>query len=94
VVNFTYGSSFTNHLLHLKGKEVFGFVKQLADCLPCADKDSHHPNHMNFSRPRVSISASKPDFVEDVHIQQSPSSSSDSMFLLFRGGLKLKAHLY
>jgi len=68
---------------------VFGFAKQPADCLPGANKDSHHPNHMKFSRPRVSISASKPNFVEDVHVQQSPSSYSDSMFLLSRGGLKL-----
>ncbi len=56
VANFTSRSSFTNHLLHLEGKEVFGFAKQLVNCLLGVNEDSHHLNHVNFFCPRESIS--------------------------------------
>ncbi len=57
MANYISKSSFTNHLPHLKGEEVFGSTKQLAICPLSADNDSHRPNHVNFFRPRVIILA-------------------------------------
>ncbi len=91
MANFTFGSSFTNHLPHLKGEEVFGFAKQPTDCPPGVD--SHHLDRVNFSCPGVSVPTFEPDFVEDVHIQQPPSNSSDSLPLLSQGGLELKENI-
>jgi hypothetical protein len=51
VANYTFGSSFTNCLLHLKEKEVFGFVMQLINCPLGANKNSHHPNCVSFFCP-------------------------------------------
>jgi hypothetical protein len=70
------GLSFTNHLPHLKGKEVFGSSKQLVDCLPDANNDSHCPNRVNFSPPQIIVPIAEPNIVDYVHMQQSPSSSS------------------
>jgi hypothetical protein len=82
VANFTFGSSFTNCLPHLEGEEVFGFTKKPIDYPLGINKDSHLPNFVNFFHPRVVILAPKLDIVEDVHVQQPPSSCSDSMLLL------------
>lgn len=51
VANYMFESSFTNRPLHLEGEEVFGFAKQLIECPPNVDNDSHFPNHVNFSYP-------------------------------------------
>jgi len=44
--------------------------------------------------PQVSIPAPKPNIVEDVHVQQLPFSSNDSLPLLSWGGLELKENIY
>ncbi len=49
--NYTSRSSFTNHLPHLEGEKIFGYVKQLANCPPSVDNVFHHPNHVNLSCP-------------------------------------------
>jgi hypothetical protein len=72
MANFTIGSSFTYHLPHLEGEEVFGFAKRPIDCPLGTKKHSHHPDHVNFSHPWVSILAHELNFVKDVHIQQPP----------------------
>jgi hypothetical protein len=51
MANYTFGSSFINCLLHLEGEKVFGFSKQLTNCPPSVDNDSHRSNHVNFSCP-------------------------------------------
>jgi len=48
---------------------------------------------VNFSRPWESISGPKPDIVEDVHVQQPPSGSNDSLPLLNQSGLELKENI-
>jgi hypothetical protein len=68
MANYTSRLSFTNCLLHLEGEKVFGSFKQHADYPPGVDNDSHHPNHVNFSRPRVIVFATKPNNVDDVHM--------------------------
>jgi hypothetical protein len=72
VANYTSRSSFTNCFSHLKGEEVFGSAKQLANCPLGANKDSDHLDCVNFTHPWVLIV--EPDIVEDVHIEQSPFS--------------------
>jgi hypothetical protein len=69
MANYMFESSFTNHLSHLEGKDIFGYAKQLANCPPNANKDSHHPNHVNFSHPRITIPTVEPNMVEDIFIQ-------------------------
>ncbi len=82
--------SFTNCLLHLEGKEVFGFSKRLAYSPPSADNDSHCLNLVNLSHPRVIVPTTKPNIVDDVHMQQSPSSSSKLLPLESQSGLEFK----
>ncbi len=51
VTNYMSDSSFTNYLPHLEGEEVFGSSKQLANCPPSVNNDSHCPNDVNFFHP-------------------------------------------
>jgi hypothetical protein len=76
VANYTFGSSFSYHVPHLKGEEVFGFVKQPADCPPSADNDFHHPDDVNFFRPQVTIPIAQPNVVGNVNMQQPPYGSN------------------
>ncbi len=55
VANYMSRSSFSDHIPHLEGEEVFGFAKRSVDCPPSADNDFHHPNHVNFFCPRITI---------------------------------------
>ncbi len=48
VANFTFRSSFTNHLLHFEGEEVFGSTKPDVNYPPSVNEDSHHLKHVNF----------------------------------------------
>jgi hypothetical protein len=82
VANYTFGSSFTNRLSHLKRKKMFRFAKRPIDCPPSIDEDSHHLDHVNFFLPWVYVRIIEPDIVQDVHIQQLPSSSNDLLPLL------------
>ncbi len=93
VANYTSRSSFTNHLLHLQGEEVFRFAKWHVDCPLSAIKDSHHPYCVNLSSPQVSIIAIKLDIMEDVQVQQPPFGYSDLLPFLSWGGLKLKENI-
>jgi hypothetical protein len=43
----------TTQIPHLEGKEIFGNTKRKLDLLPGDDGDSHRPNKVNFSQPRV-----------------------------------------
>jgi hypothetical protein len=83
VANYTSGSFFTNCPPHLEGKEVFGFAKQLVNCVLSIHKDSHHFDHMNFFCPQVSVMAIKPNIMEDVHFQQLPPASSMICYLCY-----------
>jgi hypothetical protein len=60
------------------------------DCPLGVDEDSHRPNCVNFSRSQVTILVAEPNMVQDVHIQQPPSSSSNLLPLVSRSGLELK----
>ncbi len=72
---------------------MFGSSKQLANCPLGLDENSHCLDRVNFFRPWESISGLKPDIVEDVHVQQPPSGSNDSLPLLNQGGLELKENI-
>ncbi len=48
---------------------------------------------VNFSRPWVYVPIVEPNVVEDVHIQQSPSSSNDLLPLLSWSGMELKENI-
>jgi hypothetical protein len=43
----------TTRIPHLEGKEIFGSTKQKLDLPPGNDGDSHRPDKVNFSQPRV-----------------------------------------
>jgi hypothetical protein len=43
----------TTPILHLEGEEIFGNTKQKLDLPPSDDGDSHRPEKVNFSQPRV-----------------------------------------
>jgi hypothetical protein len=78
----------------LREKRCLGLPNDLFDYPPGVDKDSHHPDRVNFFRPWVFILVIKPNIVEDVHVQQlPPTSSSDLLPLLFLGGLELKENI-
>jgi hypothetical protein len=66
LVNYMSKSSFTNCLLHLEGEKVFGFTKRLVDCPLNENNDSHRPNCVDFSHPRVIIPADVFNNVKDV----------------------------
>ena len=44
---------------HFEGKEVFGSMKRKLDLPPGSEHDSHRPDKVNFSRPRVELRSSK-----------------------------------
>ncbi len=93
VANYMFKSSFTNQLSYLKGKEVFGSSKWLANCPPNPDTNSHHPNFLNFFYPRVTILVIEPNIVDDVHMQQPPFSSNKLLPLGSWSGLELKENI-
>jgi hypothetical protein len=66
MANYTSICSFLYRALHLKGEEVFRFVKQLVNCPLGEDNDFHRPNRVNFFRPQVTILAIQPNVVENV----------------------------
>jgi hypothetical protein len=43
----------TTRIPHLEGKEIFGSTKRKLDLPPGDDGDSHRPDKVNFSQPRV-----------------------------------------
>jgi hypothetical protein len=43
----------TTRILHLEGKEIFGNTKRKLDLPPGDDGNSHRPDKVNFSEPRV-----------------------------------------
>jgi hypothetical protein len=61
-----FESSFTNHLPHLEGEEVSDSAKWPADCPFSIDNDSHHPNCVNLSHPRITVLTIVPNNVKDV----------------------------
>ena len=44
---------------HFEGEEVFGSMKRKLDLLPGFEHDSHRPDKVNFSHPRVELRSSK-----------------------------------
>jgi hypothetical protein len=82
MANYKSKSSFTNHLPHLKGEEVFGSTKQLAICPFSVDNDSHHPNNVNFYHPWITILAAKPNIMDDVKMQRMPFNPSNLLLVL------------
>ena len=44
---------------YFEGEEVFGSMKRKLDLPPGSEHDSHRPNKVNFSRPRVELRSSK-----------------------------------
>ncbi len=76
MANYTSRSSFTNCLTHFKGKEVSRFSKQPANCPPSTDNDFHYLNCVNFSHSRITIPVTESNIMDDVHMQQPPSSSN------------------
>ncbi len=83
MTNYMSKTSFTNRLLRLEGKKVFGFAKQPIDYPPIAKNDSHHFDYVNFSLPRVTVPTIVPNNVEDVRMQHPPSSSNNLVPLVF-----------
>jgi hypothetical protein len=48
---------------------------------------------VNFFHPQVTIPIAERNVVDDVHMQQSPSSSSKLLLLVLQGGLELKENI-
>ncbi len=93
VANYTSRSSFTKCLSHFKGKEVFGSSKWLADCPFNVDNDYHRFDHVNFSCLWIIVLAIEPNVMDNVHMQQPPSSSNNFLPLVSWGGLELKENI-
>jgi len=93
VANYTSNLSFTNCLPRLKGEEVFGSSKWPTNCPPNVDNDSHCLDRVNFSCPRIIVLATKPNVMDNVHMQQPPFSSSKLLPLVSLGGLELKENI-
>jgi len=93
MANYTFKSSFTTCLLHLKGKDVFRFSKWLVEYPPSNDNDSQHPDHVNLSRPQITVLIVEPNIVDDVHMQQPLSNFSKLLPLVSWGGLELKENI-
>ena len=55
----TGAEEFCSRELHFKGEEVFGSMKRKFDLPPGSEHDSHRPDKVNFSRPRVELRSSK-----------------------------------
>jgi hypothetical protein len=83
VVNYTFGSSFSYCTPHLEGEEVFRSTKQLVNCPPSANNDSHCHNRVNFSCPQVIVLVVQPNIVKNVSMQQLPWGSSVCLPLVF-----------
>jgi hypothetical protein len=93
MANYTSKSSFTNRPPHLKGEEVFGSSKRHVGGPFGANNNSHHPNHVNFFHPQITILVIEPNVVDNVHKQELPSNSSKLLHLVFQGGLELKENI-
>jgi hypothetical protein len=76
VANYTSGFSFSYHILHLEGEEVFGSAKQPDDYPFNAKNDSHCPNCLNFSCPWITVLAIQSNVVDNVSMQQPPCGSN------------------
>ena len=50
---------FCSRETHFEGEEVFGSMKRRLDLPPGSEYDSHRPDKVNFSRPRVELRSSK-----------------------------------
>jgi len=72
IANYTFKSSFTNRLPHLEGEEIFGSMKQLANCPSSENNDSHCPNCENFSYPWITVPTIMPNNVKDVCMHNHP----------------------
>jgi hypothetical protein len=59
LANYMFGSSFTYHVSHLEGEEVFGSTKRPVDCPPGPNNDLHRLDHVNFSHPQVIVHAAQ-----------------------------------
>ena len=55
----TGAEEFCSREPHFKGEEVFGSMKRKFDLPPGSEHDSHRPDKVNFSRPRVELRSSK-----------------------------------
>ena len=58
-------SDFCTREPHLEGEEVFGSLKRKLDLPPGCDEDSHRPDKINFSRPRVQTRQGSSSHLED-----------------------------
>jgi hypothetical protein len=72
ITNYTFESSFTNPLPHLEGEEVFGSMKQLVNCPPSENNDSHYPDCDIFFCPWVIIPTIVPNNVKDICMHNCP----------------------
>ncbi len=93
MANYTSKLSFTNHLSHLEGEEVFGSSKRPANCLPSIDNDSHCLDYVNFSCPGVTVFIVEPNIMDDVHMPQPPFRFSKLLPLGSWGGVELKENI-
>ncbi len=51
VAIYTFGTSFSNHVMHFEGEEVLQFGKRPIDCPFGVDNDSHRLDCVNVFRP-------------------------------------------
>jgi hypothetical protein len=90
IANYTSKSYFSHHILHLKGEDVFRFVKRPTNCPLGVDNDFHHLDCVNCFHPQLTIIVVQPNFVNNVSMQQSPCCSNACLPLVSQCGLELK----
>jgi len=89
IVKYTSGSSFTNKILHLEGREVFGSTKQKVNITPGLEGDL---DRVNFFRLRVNTTLS--GFVgSNVDVGESSGIVRDEPFVLTFQGFKVQEHV-
>ncbi len=92
LANYMFVFTFFYHILHLKGEEVCGSAKR-PNYPPSVNNDSHHLDHVNFSRPRVTIHVAQPNVIGNIGMQQPPYGSNACLPLVSCRGLEFKENI-
>jgi len=87
VANYIFRYSFTTQTPHLEGEATFGSAKRGANFLPSVDDESHKPNCINFSCPRVVILAYQPISVDNLSILGLPCVAQNMFLICPQGGI-------
>jgi len=93
LANYIFVFTFFYRILHLKGEEVCGYAKLPTNYPPSVNNDSRHLDHVNFSRPRITVHVVQPNVVGNIGMQQPPYGFNACLPLVSWGGLEFKENI-